>query len=63
MAGSDQMVPKAVSAPRQRGLLVTLDDFGAGSVADTTHLLSMFAQRADAAQKAGAQNDAERHTA
>lgn len=39
MAGGDQMVPKAVSALRQRGLLVALDDFGTG-YASLTHLLS-----------------------
>ena len=39
MGGSDQMVPKAVSALRQRGLLVALDDFGTG-FASLTHLLS-----------------------
>lgn len=39
MAGSDQMVPKAVSDLRQRGLLVALDDFGTG-FASLTHLLS-----------------------
>ncbi|MFN4209548.1 MAG: EAL domain-containing protein, partial [Devosia sp.] len=39
MAGGDQMVPKAVSALRQRGLRVALDDFGTG-FASLTHLLS-----------------------
>ena len=39
MAGGDQMVPKAVGALRQRGLLVALDDFGTG-FASLTHLLS-----------------------
>jgi len=39
MGGADQMVPKAVSALRQRGLLVALDDFGTG-FASLTHLLS-----------------------
>lgn len=39
MGGSDQRVPKAVSALRQRGLRVALDDFGTG-FASLTHLLS-----------------------
>jgi diguanylate cyclase (GGDEF)-like protein len=39
VAGNDQTVPKAVSALRQRGLLVALDDFGTG-FASLTHLLS-----------------------
>ncbi|SEQ62531.1 diguanylate cyclase/phosphodiesterase [Devosia sp. YR412] len=39
MGGGDIMVPKAVSALRQRGLLVALDDFGTG-FASLTHLLS-----------------------
>lgn len=39
MGGSDQMVPRAVGALRQRGLLVALDDFGTG-FASLTHLLS-----------------------
>jgi diguanylate cyclase (GGDEF)-like protein len=39
MGGNDQRVPKAVSALRQRGLLVALDDFGTG-FASLTHLLS-----------------------
>jgi diguanylate cyclase (GGDEF)-like protein len=39
MGGSDQMVPKAVKALRERGLLVALDDFGTG-FASLTHLLS-----------------------
>ncbi|KRA42028.1 putative bifunctional diguanylate cyclase/phosphodiesterase [Devosia sp. Root635] len=39
MGGNDQMVPRAVSALRQRGLLVALDDFGTG-FASLTHLLS-----------------------
>lgn len=39
MTGRDQMVPKAVTALRQRGLLVALDDFGTG-FASLTHLLS-----------------------
>ena len=39
MAGGDHMVPKAVGALRQRGLLVALDDFGTG-FASLTHLLS-----------------------
>ncbi|WP_332689270.1 putative bifunctional diguanylate cyclase/phosphodiesterase [Devosia sp.] len=39
MGGGDQMVPKAVGALRQRGLLVALDDFGTG-FASLTHLLS-----------------------
>lgn len=39
MGGSNLMIPKAVSALRQRGLLVALDDFGTG-FASLTHLLS-----------------------
>lgn len=39
VGGNDQMVPRAVSALRQRGLLVALDDFGTG-FASLTHLLS-----------------------
>lgn len=39
MGGANQMVPKAVSALRRRGLLVALDDFGTG-FASLTHLLS-----------------------
>ncbi len=39
MGGNDQMVPRAVKALRQRGLLVALDDFGTG-FASLTHLLS-----------------------
>lgn len=39
MGGSDQMVPRAVRALRQKGLLVALDDFGTG-FASLTHLLS-----------------------
>ena len=39
MGGSDQMVPRAVGALRQKGLLVALDDFGTG-FASLTHLLS-----------------------
>ena len=39
VGGNDQMVPHAVSALRQRGLLVALDDFGTG-FASLTHLLS-----------------------
>jgi EAL domain-containing protein (putative c-di-GMP-specific phosphodiesterase class I) len=39
MGGSDQLVPRAVRALRQRGLLVALDDFGTG-FASLTHLLS-----------------------
>lgn len=39
MGGSNQMVPKAVGALRQRGILVALDDFGTG-FASLTHLLS-----------------------
>jgi diguanylate cyclase (GGDEF)-like protein len=39
MGGNDQMVPKAVKALRERGLLVALDDFGTG-FASLTHLLS-----------------------
>nr|WP_314262076.1 EAL domain-containing protein [uncultured Devosia sp.] len=39
MGGGDQMVPKAVGALRQRGILVALDDFGTG-FASLTHLLS-----------------------
>lgn len=39
MGGADQRVPKAVSALRQRGLLVALDDFGTG-FASLTHLIS-----------------------
>ncbi len=39
MGGKQQMVPRAVSALRQRGLLVALDDFGTG-FASLTHLLS-----------------------
>jgi diguanylate cyclase (GGDEF)-like protein len=39
VAGGDQMVPRAVSALRKRGLLVALDDFGTG-FASLTHLLS-----------------------
>jgi diguanylate cyclase (GGDEF)-like protein len=39
MGGNDQMIPRAVSALRQRGLLVALDDFGTG-FASLTHLLS-----------------------
>jgi EAL domain-containing protein (putative c-di-GMP-specific phosphodiesterase class I) len=39
MGGTDQLVPRAVSALRQRGLLVALDDFGTG-FASLTHLLS-----------------------
>lgn len=39
MSGADQRVPKAVSALRQRGLLVALDDFGTG-FASLTHLIS-----------------------
>jgi diguanylate cyclase (GGDEF)-like protein len=39
MSGIDQMVPRAVGALRQRGLLVALDDFGTG-FASLTHLLS-----------------------
>lgn len=39
MGGNDQMVPRAVGALRQRGLLVALDDFGTG-FASLTHLLS-----------------------
>ena len=39
MGGSDKLVPHAVTALRQRGLLVALDDFGTG-FASLTHLLS-----------------------
>jgi diguanylate cyclase (GGDEF)-like protein len=39
MGGNDQMVPRAVKALRERGLLVALDDFGTG-FASLTHLLS-----------------------
>ena len=39
VGGNDQLVPRAVSALRQRGLLVALDDFGTG-FASLTHLLS-----------------------
>ena len=39
MGGSDKLVPRAVTALRQRGLLVALDDFGTG-FASLTHLLS-----------------------
>ena len=39
MSGADQMVPKAVGALRNHGLLVALDDFGTG-FASLTHLLS-----------------------
>lgn len=39
MGGSDQAVPRAVGALRQRGMLVALDDFGTG-FASLTHLLS-----------------------
>ncbi len=39
MSGIDQMVPRAVGALRQRGILVALDDFGTG-FASLTHLLS-----------------------
>ena len=39
VGGTDQLVPRAVSALRQRGLLVALDDFGTG-FASLTHLLS-----------------------
>jgi len=39
MAGGDQTIPKAVTALRERGLLVALDDFGTG-YASLTHLLS-----------------------
>lgn len=39
MSGYDDLVPRAVEALRQRGLLVALDDFGTG-FASLTHLLS-----------------------
>ena len=39
MGGNDQMVPRAVKALRERGLLVALDDFGTG-FASLTHLLT-----------------------
>lgn len=39
MGGNDNKVPRAVSALRQRGLLVALDDFGTG-FASLTHLLT-----------------------
>lgn len=39
VGGVDKMVPRAVGALRERGLLVALDDFGTG-FASLTHLLS-----------------------
>jgi diguanylate cyclase (GGDEF)-like protein len=39
MGGSDQAVPRAVEALREKGILVALDDFGTG-FASLTHLLS-----------------------
>ncbi|KKB76685.1 hypothetical protein VW35_18170 [Devosia soli] len=39
MGGSDNLVPHAVEALRERGILVALDDFGTG-YASLTHLLS-----------------------
>ncbi|MBN9335000.1 EAL domain-containing protein [Devosia sp.] len=39
MGGSDMLVPRAVEALRERGLLVALDDFGTG-FASLTHLLT-----------------------